>query len=137
RPTARTTVLPFSSEVLNPRPFSADKPGLKKQIGELRPLNGTLLYDAAFTAVETLEAAGSPGKKAVVVLTDGMDGSPGSRHNDDDVIARAKETGIPLHMLGLGRKGELNEEVMRRMAAQTGGTYHHASSQDALNEKIG
>lgn len=133
RPTAQTTLLAFHSEVVNPRPFTTDKADLKKRINTLRPLSGTLLYDATFAAIETLEAGQVRGKKAVVVLTDGMDGSPGSRHSDRQVIARAKETGIPLHMLGLGRKGEINEEVMKRMAQETGGTYHHATNKEALN----
>src|SRR5262249_46193320 len=47
-------------------------------------------------------------------------------------IDRAKEANIPLHMLGLGRPGELDEDVMRRMAEQTGGTYHHARSEQTL-----
>jgi VWFA-related protein len=133
RPTAQTTLLPFHSELVNPRPFTTDRSDLKKRIGQLRPLRGTLLYDAAFAALETLEAAQLSGKKAVIVLTDGMDGSPGSRHSDRDVIARAREAGVPLHLLGLGRKGEINEEVMQRMAAETGGTYHHATNKEALN----
>lgn len=133
RPNAQTTLLPFASEITNPRPFSTDKADLKKRIRDLNPLTGTLLYDATYAAVETLEAARLKGRKAVVVLTDGKDGSPGSRHSDRQVISRAKEARVPLHMLGLGRKGELNEEVMQRMAVETGGSYAHATNKEALN----
>src|SRR5207237_4377673 len=40
----------------------------------------------------------------------------------------------PLHLLGLGRADELDEDVMKRMAEQTGGTYHHAANQQKLFE---
>jgi VWFA-related protein len=134
RPSAETTLLPFSSTVSKPEPFSANKTALKRRIGELQPLGGTLLYDATLAGIETLVASGRPGKKAVVVLTDGKDESPGSRNSDRVVIERAREAKIPLHMLGLGRPREINEAVMSRMAKETNGSYHHAENQQALFE---
>jgi hypothetical protein len=50
------------------------------------------------------------------------------------VIDRAKEAGIPLYMLGLGRHKEINEEVMTRMANETGGKYHYAGDNQRLIE---
>jgi VWFA-related protein len=134
RPSAQTTLLPFSSSVSKPEPFSANKAVLKRRIGELQPLGGTLLYDATLAGIETLVASQRPGKKAVVVLTDGKDESPGSRNSDRVVVERAKEVGIPLHMLGLGRKHEINGKLMTEMAEATGGSYQHAENQQALFE---
>jgi VWFA-related protein len=131
---AKTTLLPFSSQVETPVPFTTDKVDLKKKIQNLRPGGGTLLYDATYAGIETLVAARQPGKKAVVVLTDGKDESPGSRHSAEEVIARAKEAGVPLHLLGLGRRREINEPVMKKMAKETGGSYHHAENQQKLFE---
>src|SRR5262249_54926068 len=37
-----------------------------------------------------------------------------------------KELKIPLYMLGLGEKGQINEPVMEKMARQTGGGDYHA-----------
>ena len=68
-----------------------------------------------------------------MVLTDGQDNKPGGRRVEQ-VIAAARRAEIPLHMLGLGRPGELDERVMQRMAKQTGGTYHHARNRQALYE---
>lgn len=65
-------------------------------------------------------------------MTDGQDEDPGSRHSDQDVIRAAKEAGVTLYMLGLGREKEINEPVMQRMAQQTGGTYHHAGDPQQL-----
>jgi VWFA-related protein len=132
RPGAKTTLLPFSDKIEKPQPFSDDKGSLKRAVSRLKPLGGTWLYDATLDGLETLMAARPDGKKAVVVLTDGKD--EGSRRRPEEVIARAKEVQIPLHMLGLGRAHELNEPVMRQMAEQTGGSYHHATNQQSLFE---
>jgi VWFA-related protein len=136
RPGARTTLLPFNHRLEPSEEFTDKKEILKQRIRRLRANGGTYLYDAAYAAIGTLEASEAVGKRAVVVLTDGVDegisGGPGSRHRVEEVIERAKEAKIPLHMLALGRSGEFNEEVMRRMADETGGTFHHASNQKAL-----
>jgi VWFA-related protein len=95
-------------------------------------VGGTLLYDATLSGVETLLAARLTGRKAVVVLTDGKDESPGSRVSDDEVIERAREADIPLYMLGLGRSKDINEKVMSRMAEETKGKYYHAENEAAL-----
>jgi VWFA-related protein len=136
RPGAQTTLLPFNHRLEKVEDFSDDKDALKQRIRGLRAGGGTFLYDAAYVAIETLARTESTGKRAVVVLTDGIDegvnGGQGSRHRYQDVIERAREAGVPLHMLALGREGEFNEKVMREMAEGTGGTFHHASDQKSL-----
>ncbi|HEV3448650.1 MAG TPA: VWA domain-containing protein [Gemmataceae bacterium] len=133
RPGARTTLLPFSDEPDPAKPFTADKRALKDGIRDLRAGGQTALFDATYEAIETLAATRPEGKRAVVVLTDGQDNKPGGRRVEQ-VIAAARRAEIPLHMLGLGRPGELDERVMRKMAEQTGGTYHHARNRQALYE---
>lgn len=130
RPGARTTLLPFNSRVARAEPFSDDKAELRTRISRLRAAGETALFDAVYEALQTLEAAQAPGKRAVVALTDGIDNR--SRRRVEEVIARARETGIPLHLLGLGRAGELDQDVMRRMAKETGGQYHHAEDAEKL-----
>jgi VWFA-related protein len=131
---ARTTLLPFSTAVDLPQPFSANKKTLKERISRLQPKGGTLLYDATYAGIEALLAEKPRGKKAVVVMTDGKDEAPGSRRSDQVVIDRAREANIPLYMLGLGRHNEINEDVMKRMAKATGGAYYYAGNQQQLIE---
>jgi VWFA-related protein len=130
--TGRTTLVPFHSTVDAPQPFSNDKFALQRAIKNLTPMGETALFDAVYAAVATLEADGSKGKRAVVAMTDGIDNS--SRRRVGEVIERAREAKIPLHMLGFGRQGELDENTMRAMAAQTGGKYYHAKNEKALLE---
>ncbi|MFQ3649681.1 MAG: VWA domain-containing protein [Gemmataceae bacterium] len=131
---AKTTLLPFSDTIDIPEAFTNDHIILKDRIDRLKAFGGTLLYDATFHGIETLLAADPPGKRAVIVLTDGQDEAPGSRRSEEAVITRAKEAGIPLYMLGLGPRDEINEEVMMHMARETGGKYFHAGSQRKLIE---
>src|SRR5262249_35727554 len=108
RPEAQTTLLPFSSRVDEPKPFSSDKAILKGDVVKLRANGETALFDATFAAIGKLLELNPPGKKAVVVLTDGVDNR--SARNVEQVIAQARGASIPIHMLGLGRPGELDEE---------------------------
>jgi VWFA-related protein len=126
----RVSVIPFSSGVGLPRPFTGDKRALTGYVGKLEPAGETALFDAVYTAVGTLDASGAGGKRAVVAMTDGVDNS--SRRRVEEVIERAKEARIPLHLLGFGREGELDRATMERMAKETGGQYYHARNKDAL-----
>jgi VWFA-related protein len=132
-PAAQMTLLPFSDTVETAEPFTTDKVALQKRIAGLKaPSGGTRLYDATLDGIETLVAAQPAGKKAVVVFTDGEDES--SRRSHEEAIWRAKEVGIPLHMLGLGQIKEPSRRVMEQMAKETGGSYHHADSDRRLLE---
>jgi VWFA-related protein len=132
RPGARTTLLPFSDRPDSPQPFTADKESLKQGIRQLFPRGQTAVFDATHAAVQSLAAERPEGKRAVVVLTDGMDNR--SRRSAEAVAARAQAADVPLHILGFGPPGELDEDVLQRLAAQTGGTYHHARSEQKLSE---
>jgi len=131
---AMATLLPFSSQVEQPQPFTNDQGSLRTRINRLQPEGGTSLYDATFAGIETVVAARLPGKRYVVVLTDGIDEDPGSRHDPDEVIERAKEAKVAVYMLGLGDKKEINEAVMQRISESTGGKYFHAANQKRLFE---
>jgi VWFA-related protein len=132
RPSAKTTLIAFSNSIDKPDPFSNDKAALKAKINKLQPHGETALFDAIFQALQTLEAERPRGKRAVVVLTDGEDNLSG--HRVEEVIGRAQRMETPLHLLGLGRSDELDERVMKQMAEETGGTYHHAANQQKLYE---
>jgi VWFA-related protein len=130
----RTALLPFSSTVQMPESFGADKARLKAAVRGLKPEGGTLLYDAAYAGVETLAAARPAGTKVVILLTDGRDEQPGSRHTPDELIARAREADVRLYTLGFGREREINEKVLRELAEKTGGKYNRAANQERLYE---
>src|SRR5205085_1330202 len=106
--------------------------GLEARISKANAEGETAVIDSAYTAVATRAAENPKGIKAVVVLTDGVDNS--SRRRKEEVIARAREAGIKIYMLGLGRPGELDEATMQAIADGTGGKYYHAGNQEKLME---
>jgi len=130
--TRRTTIVEFSDDVQPPREFTNNKFALRGIIKNLTAKGETAVFDAVYTAVMTLDADpdAAGGKRAVVALTDGIDNS--SRRRVEEVIARAKETGIPLFMLGFGRKGEIDVKTMEHMANETKGKFFHAENEQAL-----
>src|SRR5207248_9851368 len=57
-----------------------------------------------------------------------------SNHRVEEVIEAANQARTPLHLLGLGRRDDMDEPVMQRMAQETKGTYHHAPTELKLFE---
>jgi len=86
------------------------------------PLGGTALYDALWNSMMTLKSV--PGRRAVVVLTDGKDENnpgtaPGSQHRFDEVLTLVKTSGAMVFPIGLGTKVE--RSVLEQLAAASGG----------------
>src|SRR5581483_11454600 len=130
--TGRAALIPFSSEVGVAKDLSTNKNALKKDILNLEPKGETALFDAIYSAVATLDAAGPVGKRVVVAMTDGIDNS--SRHRVEEVIACAREAKIPLYLLGFGKAGEFDAKTMKAMADATGGKFEHAQNEKKLFE---
>ena len=103
---------------------------MKPLIARLQPEGETALFDAIHDAIETLEAGRPGGKRAVVALTDGIDNT--SRRRVEEVIERAKAARVPIHLLGFGRPGEIDDKVMSAVAKATGGQYHFVVDEQQL-----
>lgn len=140
---ARTTILPFSDTPELPPPFTDEHTRLQQTLAQLKPEGETALFDALYEALLALEAERPKGRAAIVALTDGIDNS--SHYRAEEVIALAKQMrippskpgdkeqeGVPLYLLGFGRPGELDEDIMRHLAQATGGQYFHARNQRNL-----
>lgn len=126
----RSTILEFSDDVDIPDAFTNNKFELKRKIKEIHARGETAFLDAVYAAVATLEAEDSPGKNAVVAMTDGIDNR--SRRRVDEVVARAIEAKVPLYLLGFGRKGELDVATMEKMALDTKGRFYYAENDQEL-----
>jgi Mg-chelatase subunit ChlD len=77
----------------------------------------TALNDAFYDATRYLRDA-APGRRALVLITDGRDED--SAVELADGLAVAQQAGIPVFAVGVGR---VEERVMRRVAKLTGGQY--------------
>ncbi len=81
----------------------------------------TPLYDALFRVVKF--SAGQPGRKAIIVISDGVDKV--STLNADDPINEANRNNIPIFPISLGAN-TVDEDFMQRLAVRTGGQYRKA-----------
>lgn len=133
-------LLRFSREIDTPTPMTSTKEPVIAAIETITARGDTALYDAIFRSVDLL--ADRRGRKAVVVLSDGVDddgsGQPLSTHTVSEVLARAGEVNVPIFAIGLGT--EMDEAVLRDIAETTGAQYlsaPEASELDAVYARIG
>jgi Ca-activated chloride channel homolog len=129
--------------------FTTDKDLLKDRIKRVERTDGdTALYDAAWSVFDLLEGI-SDERKAVVILTDGVDSSfhpkeKGSRRTFDELMMRAVEEDATVYPIYFDTEPESGEhytaavfakarDQLRAMADQTGGTYFSASRIEDLD----
>lgn len=115
--------------------FTKDKEEVRKGLASVTPFGSTALHDALDKAAHDIATWGE-GRRAVVVLTDGVDTASVSA--PDDVIARSRALDVPIyavsvvsplddprseHFLGDKKKGEAEAaaEMLSRYAALSGG----------------
>ncbi len=91
-------VYSFNSSVTELQPFTTDISAAKRAVLRTQALGETALYDAL--ARVSRDLAGRPGKKVIVVFTDGNDNS--STLTTDTAILRAKATGVPVYTIAQG-----------------------------------
>src|SRR5207249_9818494 len=86
----------------------------------------TAIYDAAESAADLLEAADPKARRAIVLLTDGLDtASHGSRQS---AVKRLQSSGFPLYAIGLGNGIDRGTLDALSGAVRGGATYRTPNS---------
>ena len=98
RPQDSIAVYSFSDTVIELQPFTTDKASARRAVLHTQAFGDTALYDALARVGQDL--AGRPGKKVIVLFTDGKDNS--STLNPDAAIQRAKTNGVPIYTVAQG-----------------------------------
>jgi VWFA-related protein len=135
KPHDRVALIAFSDTVTVAQPLSTDRAATAAQVQTLAPLQGTALFDATMRALDMLRPV--QGRKAVIVLTDGMDNQ--SRARIDDVVQRARQDTASVYTIGLGtrsstsRDAGVDEGVLKRLAGATTGQYYYAPDPSTLS----
>jgi hypothetical protein len=94
------------------------------------------MYDALLQAVDALE--GLPGRKAIILLTDGLDNVSASTLGD--VTGSVSQGGLSISTIGLGDPAAggtndgIDEASLRDLAARAGGVYAFAADSTALQD---
>jgi Ca-activated chloride channel family protein len=84
----------FDSRYFGLVPFTRDRQAILDKLDELRPFGATALHDALDKAAQDIASHGE-GRRAVILLTDGVDNA--STATPDDVIARSRALDVPIY----------------------------------------
>jgi VWFA-related protein len=131
----RVAIIAFSDNPRVVQRFTADIGALTRAIRQTAAKGGTCLYDAVVAGCQQLQR--EKGRTAIILLTDGKDEDkkgtgPGSRSTFEQALETAKETGVTIYSLGLG-KG-VAEDVLEQLAKPTGGRAYFPPTVDDLAE---
>ncbi|HEX8356944.1 MAG TPA: VWA domain-containing protein [Segetibacter sp.] len=154
RPGDRIGVVIFSRQSFTLCPLTTDKTTVLSQIANIRsgylPEDGTAIGSGLATSVDRLKEQKTK-SRIVVLLTDGVDF--GGLIPPDIAKEMAKFYKIKVYTVGIGsekeideqvqtpygnmrnkKKLEFNEDLLKNIAAETGGKYFHAADQQALQK---
>lgn len=154
RITDRMGLVVFAGESFTACPLTTDKSILKSHIYAASGnylADGTAIGDGLATSVERLRESPSA-SKIIIFLTDGED--QGGRLDPLTAMEIAKSYQVKVYTIGMGTEGyaeapvrtetgevilqrqkvNLNEELLRRIAVETGGLYFRAMGNEGLEE---
>jgi VWFA-related protein len=137
RPQDRLAVVGFNQKTFWLTGYTNDWNGVAAAVDRVKPIGETHLYDSVVEMLYELQK--TPGRHALVVLTDGVD--QGSKFTLDNLIHYARYAGVPVYpvvknkslsrwmRLGVGR---LQARRLQRIAEDTGATYFIIQSEREL-----
>jgi Ca-activated chloride channel family protein len=152
RPVDQIGLVIFSGESFSQFPVSTDHESLLQQIANLRSgmlESGTVIGEGLATAVDRLQLSKAR-SRVVVLLTDGKEEPPETRLIDPyTALEIAKAKGVRVYTIGMlaeasatigegGKKGIekafVDEDLLSRIARQTGGQYFRAADKEGLQK---
>jgi Ca-activated chloride channel family protein len=125
-------VVSFNESVKGSAEFTEDTDRLERFIDGLQAWGGTSLYDAIHYSLGRIKDA--PGRKALVVFSDGADTT--SQLQDKDVVDYARAVEATVYSIGFKGSGFMASSprgFLRKIAAETGGQFF---SPDKTSELI-
>ena len=127
-------LITYDTQVYTVQPVTSDIPTLIAAIDGLQTGSDTAMYNALIEAEKTLESVS--GRKAIIVLTDGMDNQ--SVSTAENVISNIGESGLSISAIGFGdttASGQegLDETGLMALAEGAGGQYAFAADAQTLS----
>ncbi|MCJ7519581.1 MAG: VWA domain-containing protein [Anaerolineaceae bacterium] len=132
-------VITFNTKVAVVQDITADREALLKAIDSITARDDTAVYDALSTAIGILNPL--PGRKAIIVLTDGMDNS--SKTTSEGALGAIGFGGLSISTVGFGQLPEGEEQTdqykgidvptLRMIAENAGGQYGYAEDKAQLS----
>jgi Ca-activated chloride channel family protein len=124
-------VVSFNESVKGSAEFTGDTDRLERFVEGLQAWGGTSLYDAIEYSLERIRD--QPGRKALIVFSDGADTT--SSMEDKQVVEYARANEATVYCIGFKGSGPFGAPrgFLRRIASETGGQYF---SPDKVGELI-
>ena len=91
----------------------------------------TAIGDALIQGIGTLEA-GKAKSKVIILLTDGKHNA--GKSSPHQAVSLAKEEGVKVYTIGIGKKGDYDTELLRTVAKESGAKSFFASTAEELEE---
>ncbi len=91
----------------------------------------TAIGDAIMQSIRTL-SFGQAKNKAIILLTDGYHNA--GRSSPKEAVLKAKEKGIKIYTIGIGKKSDYDAALLETMAKESGGKSYAAASAEALKK---
>ncbi len=111
---------------------TSDVDELIKRFSDIQSHGGSAVYDAIIFGLLQLQKA--PGRRVLVVLTDGLDSS--SQFRPEDCVAFARKNGVPIFAVSMGERPDprpsYRTHALRQIAERTGGRVYEISSADQI-----
>lgn len=129
-PGDRAFLVDFDDTVRLVQPLTGDRSLLSERLDHLIPMGGTALNDGLLFSL--LQYRGEPGRRALIVITDGADEHSRSRPGQSSEFA--ERLGLPIYFIELdnSRAGDpgaaairRSRERLQRIAEATGGRLFH------------
>jgi hypothetical protein len=108
--------------------MTSDTVLLKSAVNTLTAVGTTRLWDGAYEALQQLILNGPSQYQAILMLSDGNDGT--SSHLPQELITTANTHHIRIFTIGLGTN--INRSTLSTLAASTGGVYYETPSPTQL-----
>ena len=158
RPVDRIGLVIFSGESFTQCPLTSDRATLISQIQNLESrrylTDGTVIGEGLATAVDRLSASKAK-SRIIILLTDGKEDPPETRLIDPlTALDIARTRGVKVYTIGMsanpvspapvaaeGKRSAavdfLDEELLKKIAGQTGGQYFRVADKTALQKVYG
>jgi VWFA-related protein len=130
----RAGIVTFDSNVYRVLDVTADKAALTAAIDGLQTGSDTAMYDGILEGTRALE--GVDGRKAIIVLSDGLDNESGN--TEDDIVNAVGPSGLTISAIGfgdptLGGQAGIDEAGLKSLTSRTGGQYAYATDAGTLS----
>jgi Ca-activated chloride channel homolog len=114
----------FSTQLNQLQDFTTDKSAAKQAVLRTRASGATALFDSVSELARDIAAR--PGKKAVLVFTDGEDNA--SVLNAGSAVQRSKDAGVPIYAIAEGDalKSKMLLTELKDIAEASGALFHEA-----------